>query len=466
MDTKLTEGNPLSVILKFMLPLMVGNIFQQLYNFVDTIIVGRFVGPGALAAVGSTGTVMFFIIGTTTGMVMGFTVITSQKYGSGDEDAVKKSFTNGIYLSLAHIVLSTLVMVLAIRGILVLMNTPDDIFDDAYSYISIICWGIFATAFYNYFSSILRAIGNSLIPLISLLISAGLNVCLDLLFIIVFKLGTAGAAYATVLSQAVSALFCIVYIYLKVGVLRPGKKHWRLSGTIIRGELMQGIPMALQTGITASGTMIMQSAFNMFGSIAVAGVTGASKLQILITQAMFTAGQTMSAYVGQNFGKRDFARIRKGVTACMKIFIIYSVAAALLTTLLLPVVLPIFFESGTDISIYLPWARIYIIESAVCYFFLAMIFVYRSTIQSIGHSFAAMIMGGAELVARVIMSGISMIVASFYLAAGADAFAWVVAAVTGIIIYRILLPKTEKRIMEAAAKEEARLEAKRLSGEL
>ncbi|MBR6958955.1 MAG: MATE family efflux transporter, partial [Clostridiales bacterium] len=157
MDTKLTEGNPLSVILKFMLPLMVGNIFQQLYNFVDTIIVGRFVGPGALAAVGSTGTVMFFIIGTTTGMVMGFTVITSQKYGYGDEDAVKKSFTNGIYLSLAHIVLSTLVMVLTIRGILVLMNTPDDIFDDAYSYISIICWGIFATAFYNYFSSILRA---------------------------------------------------------------------------------------------------------------------------------------------------------------------------------------------------------------------------------------------------------------------------------------------------------------------
>lgn len=466
MDTKLTEGNPLSVILKFMLPLMVGNIFQQLYNFVDTIIVGRFVGAGALAAVGSTGTVMFFIIGTTTGMVMGFTVITSQKYGFGDEDAVKKSFTNGIYLTLIHIALSTLVMVVAIRGILVLMNTPDDIFDDAYGYISIICWGIFATAFYNYFSSILRAIGNSLIPLISLLISAGLNVCLDLLFIVVFKMGTAGAAYATVLSQGVSALFCIVYINFKVAVLKPGRKHWKISGSIIKGELMQGIPMALQTGITASGTMIMQSAFNMFGSIAVAGVTGASKLQILITQAMFTAGQTMSAYVGQNFGKRDFDRIRKGVSACMKIFIVYSIAAALLTTLLLPVVLPIFFDSGTDISLYLPWARIYIIESAVCYFFLALIFIYRSSIQSIGHSFAAMIMGGAELFARIVMSGISMLVASFYLAAAADAFAWVVAAITGIVIYRILMPRTEKAVTEAAAKEEARLEAKRLSGEM
>lgn len=466
MDNKLTEGKPLSVILKFMLPLMIGNMFQQLYNFVDTIIVGRFVGPGALAAVGSTGTVMFFIIGTTTGMVMGFTIITSQKFGAGDEEAVKKSFTNGVYLTLMTIALFTVIMVLSIRSILVLMNTPDDIFDDAYSYISVICWGIFATAFYNYFSSILRSIGNSFIPLISLLISAGLNICLDLLFIIVFKLGTAGAAYATVLSQVVSAIFCLIYINVKVKVLKPRKEHWKWSASIVRGELMQGIPMALQTGITASGTMILQSAFNMFGSVAVAGVTAASKLQILITQAMFTAGQTISAYVGQNFGKRDFARIREGVVSCMKFFIFYSIGAGLFTTLMLPVVLPIFFESGTDISIYLPWARIYIIECAVCYFFLSLIFIYRSAIQSIGHGFAAMLMGLAELVARIIMSVISMVVASFYLAAGADPFAWVIASITGIIIYRILLPKTERMITEAAVKEEARLEAKRLSGEM
>ncbi|MBP5262543.1 MAG: MATE family efflux transporter [Clostridiales bacterium] len=444
MDNKLTEGKPYQVILRFMLPLMIGNICQQLYNIADTIIVGRFLGSLALAAVGSTGTIVFFIIGTSAGMVTGFSIITSQRYGAGDNDDVKFSFTAGFVLSCILIALATVLTLVFIKPILTLMNTPEDIFDYALDYISVICAGIFATVFYNYFSALLRAIGNSRIPLASLVFSAVVNVILDILFITRFKLGTAGAAYATVLSQALSAVLCIVYIRLRVEVLTPHMRHWKIKGSIVKAELMQGIPMALQTGITASGTMIMQSAFNLFGSTAVAAITAASKLQNLTTQAMFTAGQTMASYVGQNYGYGDFKRIREGVRDSLKMFVIYSVGAGLLTVFLLPYVMPVFFEKGTDISIYLPWARIYIIECACCYFFLSMIFITRSSVQAIGHGFAAMIMGLSELGARIIVAVISMKVGIFYLAAAADPCAWIVAGFVGLFLFLFLMKKEEK----------------------
>lgn len=444
MDNKMTEGKPYKVILKFMLPLMIGNICQQLYNLADTIIVGQFVGPLALAAVGSTGTIMFFIIGTCAGMVTGFSIVTSQKYGACDYDEVKHSFTGGLVLSLILIAVSTIATLAGIKQILILMNTPEDIFEYAHDYISIICAGIFATVFYNFFSALLRAIGNSRIPLVSLVFSAVINVGLDLLFIIKFKLGTAGAAYATVISQVLSAILCLVYILLRVDVLRPGLRHWKFGRNIIYSELMQGVPMALQTGITASGTMIMQSSFNLFGSTAVAAITAASKFQNIITMANFTAGQTMSSYVGQNFGYKDFARIREGVRSCIKMFAVYSVIEFLIVVLALPHVLPVFFDKGTDISIYLPWARIYIIESAIFYFFLAMIFIYRSSIQAIGHGFASMIMGLSELAARFLVSFIAMRVGIFYVAVAADPAAWFTAGIIGLIIYSILLPKEER----------------------
>ena len=427
---------------------MIGNIFQQLYNLVDTIIVGNFVGPNALAAVGSTGTIMFFIIGTCTGMVTGFSIITSQKYGGSDYDDVKRSFTGGLVLTSGLIVIATAVMVVFIRNILHLMNTPEDIFEDAYNYISVICWGIFATALYNYFSALLRAIGNSKIPLVSLVFSAVMNVGLDLLFIVKFGMGTSGASLATVISQALSAMLCLGYIILRVDVLKPGLEHWKLSGRIMRAQIMQGVPMALQTGITASGTMIMQSAFNLFGSVAVASITAASKLQNITTQAMFTIGQTIASYVGQNFGKQDFKRIREGIIASLKIFAVYSVVAGVATVLLLPYILPVFFESGTDITIYLPWARTYIMECACCYFFLSMIFIYRSAIQAIGHGFASMIMGLTELGARLVLSFTSMALGSFYVAVASDPGAWVFAGIVGVFLYLWLMKKETKRVNE------------------
>ena len=197
MDTNMTEGKPLSLIIRFMIPLWIGNVFQQLYNMCDTIIVGRYVGDGALAAVGSTGTVVFMVLGLCNGMATGFTVLTSQRYGAQDRDGTRLSVTNGIFLALLLAGIMTILSLSVMRPLLRLMNTPADIFEDAYSYISTICIGLVTIVFYNLFSSFLRAVGNSKMPLIFLIISALLNILMDLVFVVGLHAGVAGAAWAT-----------------------------------------------------------------------------------------------------------------------------------------------------------------------------------------------------------------------------------------------------------------------------
>ncbi|MCQ2528371.1 MAG: MATE family efflux transporter [Saccharofermentans sp.] len=445
MQNRMTSGNPMSLILKFTIPLLLGNIFQQLYNLCDTVLVGKFVGKDALAAVGSTGTVVFLLMGFTNGMVTGFTILTSQRYGAKDDDGTKKTVSTGFILCIAMIAIVTTISLLTVKNLLILMKTPTDIFDNAYKYLSIICMGIFATVFNNYFSSLVRAIGNSKAPLCFLLFSASLNVILDLLFIVKFGYGVAGAAWATVISQASSAVLCFCYIMFKVPSLRPSRKHLKLDGKIAKTQVILGIPMALQFGITASGTIVMQSAINRFGSTAVAAFTAAQKTQGILNQGMFTIGQTMAAYVGQNYGSRDMKRIRQGIIASLKIFAIYSVVSAVLIITFLKPTLTIFFEKGTDITPFLPYARTYILESASCYMFLAMIFIYRNSMQAVGHGVAAMVMGISELVARLITSFISIQMHSYWLAVASDPLAWAAAGILGIFLCRGVLKKVEAK---------------------
>ena len=444
-DTDMTKGSPMSIILKFTMTLLLGNIAQQLYNIVDTIIVGRYVNPEALAAVGSTGTIVFLIIGTSNGMVTGFSVVTSQRYGALDSKGVKASVTNGFYLGLIVAGLLTTVSLAVMRPLLTLMNTPADIFEYAYAYISTICCGIVFTIMYNLCSSMMRAIGNSKMPLIFLLCSAATNVCLDLVFIIRFGLGTRGAALATVISQALAVIPCVIYIYAKMPTLRPSKADWKINPGIIRQQLRLGIPMAIQYSITASGTVIMQSAFNTFDSIAVGAITAASKFQGIITQGMFTVGQTMAAFVGQNYGARDMKRIRKGVNSAVKIYIVYSIAAAAVAILVLPHVLWIFFDADVDVSVYIPWATTYITECAVCYFFLSIIFIYRNAIQSVGYAALATVLGFVELGARMITSFYSIRVHNYNIAVASDPLAWITAGIAGMIIAMVIFKKIERR---------------------
>ena len=433
MQTDMTVGKPMKMILDFTIPVFIGNVFQQFYNMADAIIVGKFVGTKGLAAVGSTGTIMFLIIGFLTGLTAGFTVLTSQKFGAGKMDEMRQSVGNAALLSIIISVIMTAVSMVGMHSLLTLMHTPEDIFQDAYTYIMIISAGIIATIFYNLFSSYLRAVGNSKIPLVFLVFSAALNVILDLVLIINFKMGVAGAALATIISQGVSAILCLVYIYIRMPSLAPNRRHWTLDGQESRNQLAMGIPMALQFAITASGTMVMQSAINLFGSVAVASFTAASKVQNLVTQGMMAMGQTMATYSGQNFGKGDIKRIRQGVKASLEASVVYALAAAVLVCILLKPALGLFFTGDVDMNSMLPWAKTYIYMSVIFYIPLSSIFVFRNTMQGCGYGFLPMMGGVSELVARLVVAMISMAVGSYALACFCDPAAWVTAAVfTGV----------------------------------
>ena len=227
--SRLTEGNPLQVILRFMFPLLLGNIFQQLYNMADTIIVGRFVGQDALAAVGSTGTIMFLIIGLVSGLASGFTVMTAQRFGAKDVDGTRRSVSNAIVLSVLIVLLMTILSVSLMHQILHLLNTPKEIYHYAYDYIIVICQGLFCTVFYNLFAAMMRAVGNSKMPLILLIFSACLNVVLDLVMTINLGLETRGAALATVISQGVSVILAGIYIVKKIPDLRIKRDFYRID---------------------------------------------------------------------------------------------------------------------------------------------------------------------------------------------------------------------------------------------
>ena len=446
MNTRMTSGKPLTLLLKFVIPIFLGFIFQQFYNMVDTVIVGRFVSPGALAAVGSTGTIMFMIMGLANGMTTGYTVLISQKYGAGDEEGTRKAFVNAIMLGVISTVLITVIALAVMHPLLKLMNTPSDIYDDAYAYISTICMGSIALIGYNMLAASLRAIGNSRTPLYFLIFSALLNIFLDLVFIIGFRLGTFGAALATDLSQAASAILCMIYIVRKVDVLRPKITDWHLRKEYSLKQLNIGIPMALQFGITASGTMVMQSSINIYGSVAVGGFTAAGKVVNLMTAGMPSLGQTMAAYVGQNYGYGDLDRIDQGTKDAMKIAAVYSIINAVLSVVLLPYVIRIFFDSGVDITSYLPYARAYVNACIFFYIPLAAIFVFRNAMQACGYGKTALTLGIVEMIARFVTAFVSIRLHSFEIAVAGDATAWLTTGIISFILYIIVMKQIRKKM--------------------
>ena len=440
----MTKGRPLPAIIRFVLPIYIGNIFQQLYNWVDTMIVGRYVGQGALAAVGSTGTIMFLIWGFSSGITTGFTVLTSQSYGAGDEKRVRHSVANGVLLSCIVIVIATTLSQFSARWLLEIMNTPADILEDAYIYISTICWGIVASVMYNLLSASLRAVGNSRVPLYFLVLSAMTNIALDLVFILVCKMGVFGAALATDLSQAVSAVGCAVYIMKKVPPLCPSKSDWHLTRRDSDHQLRIGIPMAMQFAITASGTMVMQASINLFGSLAVASFTAASKLINLLTQGMPAFGQTMASYCGQNYGKGDIDRVKSGVRVINVMNIVYSLAGLALTWLLLPVTAGIFFSGDASLPEILAWAKPYAYVSMTCYIPLGMIFIYRNAMQGCGYGILPMLGGVVELVARFVVAFVSMYMGSYLLAVSGDAAAWLAAGIFTFFAYHHIIRRVRQ----------------------
>lgn len=444
MGKELTEERPMAAILRFTLPLLVGNIFQQLYNMADTIIVGRFVGQNALAAVGSTGTIMFLVLGFSQGLTTGFTVLTSQRYGAGDAKGTKRSVANGLLLSILVILVITAASVASMRGVLTLMQTPGAIFDDALTYITIICWGTVCSVFYNLFSALMRAVGNSKMPLVFLVFSACLNVVLDLVLVIVFDMGVAGAAIATDISQGISAFLSAWYILVRMRLLVPERGMWYFGARETSHQMRVGIPMALQFAITASGTMIMQAAINGFGAVAVASYTAASKVQNVLTQGFASLGQTMASYCGQNYGKGSADRIRQGIKSAVKANLVYSVVVGALALLTLRPAMSLFFAAGTDLDAMLPYATIYMRLCVAFYIPLGLIFIFRNTMQGCGFGLLPMLGGIVELICRLIMAFAAMRTANFTLAAFCDPFAWLGAGIFTAVACAHVMKQVEK----------------------
>lgn len=445
MNTDMTRGKPLSIILRFMLPLMLGNMFQQLYNMADTMIVGRTVGENALAAVGSTGTIMFLMQGFAIGLTTGFTVLTSQAYGAGNENRIRRSFANAVLLSIIVAAFVTAVFVAFMHPILSLMNTPADIYDDAYAYIHMIAWGIICCVAYNLGSSLLRAVGNSSVPLYTLIFSACLNVGLDLLLIQVFHMGVTGAAVATNISQGVSAVFCFAYIAKKARFMLPKREEWYIGSSESGVQMQVGLPMALQFAITASGTMVQQTAINTFGSVAVAAFTSASKFQNLMTQSDVAMGQAMATYAGQNFGAGRYDRIRQGVRSCVLASIAFSISEALIVWFLTPYTIRLFFTDTSNVADLLPWAKPFILYCVLCYIPLAMIYIFRNTMQGCGYGLLPMLGGVVELFARLGMSLLAISTGIYAFAAACDPAAWVAAGVFTALAYLFVMKDIRRR---------------------
>lgn len=440
----MTSGSPMKMILSFTFPIFIGNVFQQFYNMADAVIVGKFVGTKALAAVGSTGTIMFLIYGFVVGMTAGFTVLTAQKFGAGDMRTMRQTVAGASILSLIVGVILTAAFMILMKPWLMAMNTPEDIFADAYAYIMIVSAGILAQMLYNLLASVLRALGNSKVPLYFLILSALLNIVLDLVLIIVFHMGAAGAAVATVVSQGVSGLLCLVYIVKCVPVLRMSRDDWRPSGHLLKTQMRIGIPMALQYSITAIGTMMVQSSLNILGSTLVAAYTAAGKIEQVVSQAYVALGTTLATYSAQNIGAGDVPRIRRGFRATTWIGVIYSFAAAALVMTVGKYMTYLFVSE--DVELIMDSVDLYLKCAGSLFIPLAIVNIYRNGIQGLGYGLLPMMAGVAELVGRGVMSVIAAQQKSYLGVCLASPAAWVLAAALLIGMYFYVIKIDLKKI--------------------
>ena len=447
----MTVGNPTKIILNFTLPIFIGNVFQQFYNMADAVIVGKFVGTKALAAVGSTGTIMFLIYGFVVGMTAGFTVLTAQKFGAGDLPAMRRTVAGASILSLIIGLILTAAFMLLMKPWLHLMNTPSDIYTDAYAYIMIISGGILAQMLYNLLASILRALGNSKVPLYFLIFSALLNIALDLFFIIVFHMGAAGAAIATIISQGVSGLLCLVYIIKKVPILHMTREDWHPEGALLKRQMQIGIPMALQYSITAIGTMMVQSSLNILGSTLVAAFTAASKIEQVVTQAYVALGTTIATYGAQNMGAGNILRIRKGFRSSTIIGIVYSFAAAALVMTVGKYMSYLFVSE--DVALIIDSVDIYLKCVGAFFIPLTIVNIYRNGIQGLGYGLLPMMAGVAELIGRGVVAVIAARQHSYLGVCLASPAAWVLAAALLLVMYFYIVKFDLKKIISGREKE-------------
>ena len=442
MVTNLTEGNPLKIILGFTVPLLIGNVFQQMYNIADVIIVGRTIGVEALAAVGATIPLFMVVMGATIGMTGGFAVVTGQLFGAGDMAGVRRSSAVSIMLSVLYSILMMVLTALCIHPLLDVLNVPPEIYENAYSYIAILLYGIGAMTLYNLLASLMRALGDSKTPLYFLILASLLNIALALVFIVYFHWGVPGSAIALVISEGFSGLLCLGYIYKYFPLLHLKKEDWRFDKTFVWEHIRMGIPMAVQFAILGVGILVLQAVCNSFGSEIIAGFTSALRIEQLALQPMVSIGIAITVYTAQNYGARKLDRIRKGVRACSFSLLVFSLVAALLVYFFGENMIMLFLSDYDEAVV--KAGLMYLHLTVPFYFFLSQILVYRNATQGLGIAIMPLGSGIIELVFR---STAAIVLAKYYGYEGmcyASPASWIGASVFLAIGYYYFMGIIEK----------------------
>lgn len=452
MTKNLTKGRPMALILSFGVPVLFGYLFQQLYNVVDTAIVGKTLGGAALAAVGSTGSINFLVVGFCAGVCGGFAIPVAQYFGAENRQELRRCVASGVWLCLMIGAALTTATVLLCNPILTAMNTPADIYQRSYSYIVTIFAGLPAYFLYNFCAGILRSLGDSRTPVLWLIVSSLVNIALDILFILAFHLDVFGAALATVLAQALAGFGCLVRMVRGYPILRTERSDWRWDRRRMGELCLMGLPMGLQYSITAIGSVMMQTAVNGLGTVYVTSVTAASKVSMFLCCPFDAMGSTMATYGGQNVGAGKWDRLHQGMRACVTLGAVYS-AVALIALLFLANPLIMLFLDAESASL-LPLARQYLLVSALFFFPLALVNIVRFMIQGMGFSPLATLAGVLEMAAR---AGLACLVPVFGFSAAcfASPAAWIMADLFLIPAYfhccrKLAHPETARRGLRTA----------------
>ncbi len=395
----LTVGEPARLILYFTLPLLAGNVFQQLFGFADTLIVGRFLGVEALAAVGCTGPMMFLMLGFVGGMTSGFSICTGQSFGAKDFDGVRKSAAICVALSLAASIVLTIFGVLFCRELLIAMNTPEEILDGAHSFIAIIYGGVVMFVFHQMLTNLIRALGDSKMPTVIQATTFVINIALEFVAIIWLGLGIPGSAGATIVALTIGNILCLVYIKKRVNYLHVRREDFSFDKNFLLEHLRIGLPMGFQSSIIAIGAVVLQIALNGLGSVAVASFAAAHRVDGIAVMPMMSFGVAMAAYTAQNFGAKKFGRIVDGVKKCILMSCSFSVLVAAFNIYCGDVIIELFV--GAEETQVIEYGRLFLIITGLSYWALALLFIFRFTLQGLGQSFVPTVAGVTELVMRI-----------------------------------------------------------------
>ena len=448
MQKNMTMGNPFLLLTGFVLPIFVGNLFQQLYLMSDTIIVSRLLGVDALAAVGAVSPFSFMVVGFAQGLTMGFTAILSQRFGAGDHEGMRKVYAMSTLLSVLISFLLSIVFTFLSRPMLKLVNTPDNILDMAVEYISIIYIFLIFQVLYNLYAGVLRSLGDSKSPLVFMIISAITNIILDIIAIAVFHMGVGGAALATVFSQGLSALLSFIYIKKKFTILTPSKEEKKYDRSLSKVLLKVGLPGAFQYSITAISCILVQASLNNFGSDSVAAYSVANKIENMVTQFYPALGIGISTFAGQNLGAGKLKRVRKGFRVSVYLNIAYSIFALIICQSFASPMSKLFIDSNTSSPVVIEESILYVTTMSLFFIPLGFIFIFRTGCQGLGSGKIPMISAIIELVARTCTAFSLPYFFGFLGICYSNAVSWISAGFILPIVYLAFMKKLERHYEE------------------